>query len=52
MTLVPLKRVRLRPAVSLGQEPDEWIEPAKKSRQEQVTSNYYNSFSIGVKENC
>lgn len=38
MTLVPLKRVRLRPAVSLGQEPDEWIEPAKKSRQEQNDS--------------
>lgn len=39
MTLVPVKRIRLRPAVSIIQEggdDDDWVAPHLKSRQEEV----------------
>lgn len=36
MTILPLKYIRLRPAVSITQEVEEELPPAKKTRQEQV----------------
>lgn len=41
VTLIPLKQVRLRPAISITQEFEEEIPEPKRSRQEQVCINIF-----------